>query len=207
MMQAREEILMKLEDALKEKKSLPDTSSFYPVFNNSEESDLLTFKNNIEFVSGNLRSFNDEKQLFINLKNLIAEKKWNRVFCLDPEFIGKLSGIGIQSHPDPDYSEIIDAGITGCEYLIAETGSVMVSSASPSGRKMFVFPDSHIIIAGINQLVSTLGEAYKKISDKYKNNFPSQITLITGPSRTADIEKTLVLGAHGPKEIYVFLLI
>ncbi|MBK8805566.1 MAG: LUD domain-containing protein [Bacteroidales bacterium] len=46
----------------------------------------------------------------------------------------------------------------------------------------------------------------EQISIKYKENFPSQITCITGQSRTADIEKTLILGAHGPKEIFVFLL-
>ena len=44
------------------------------------------------------------------------------------------------------------------------------------------------------------------IREKYKTRLPSQITLITGPSRTADIEKTLVLGAHGPKELHVFIL-
>ena len=41
---------------------------------------------------------------------------------------------------------------------------------------------------------------------KYPDNYPSMISLITGPSRTADIEKTLVMGAHGPKELYVFLI-
>ncbi|WP_217652622.1 LUD domain-containing protein [Tangfeifania diversioriginum] len=55
------------------------------------------------------------------------------------------------------------------------------------------------------QLVNSLGEAYSAISEKYGNHLPSQLLLITGPSRTANIEKTLTLGAHGPKGLHVFL--
>ena len=70
---------------------------------------------------------------------------------------------------------------------------------------MFVYPPVHIVIANKNQLVDYLEKAYSEIHEKYKNDLPSQITLITGPSRTADIEKTLVLGAHGPRELRVFM--
>jgi L-lactate dehydrogenase complex protein LldG len=100
----------------------------------------------------------------------------------------------------------VEVGITGCEFLIAHTGSALVSSAQKGGRQMFVYPPVHIIIASKNQLVDYLDKAYSGIRDKYKNDLPSQITLITGPSRTADIEKTLVLGAHGPRELRVFLV-
>ena len=71
---------------------------------------------------------------------------------------------------------------------------------------MFVYPPVHIVIARKNQLVGYLEEAYSGIHEKYNDNFPSQIALITGPSRTADIEKTLVLGAHGPRELRVFIV-
>jgi L-lactate dehydrogenase complex protein LldG len=61
-------------------------------------------------------------------------------------------------------------------------------------------------LAYSSQLVTDLKDGFKLIKDKYGNQLPSMITTITGPSRTADIEKTLVLGAHGPKELFVFLL-
>jgi L-lactate dehydrogenase complex protein LldG len=64
----------------------------------------------------------------------------------------------------------------------------------------------HIIIAYKQQLVDYLEKAYSGIRDKYQDDFPSHVALITGPSRTADIEKTLVLGAHGPRELRVFLV-
>ena len=81
----------------------------------------------------------------------------------------------------------------------------MVSAALQGGRQMSVYPPQHIVIAKKDQLVDYLHTAYDKIQEKYPDQLPSQITLITGPSRTADIEKTLVMGAHGPRELYVFL--
>ena len=64
----------------------------------------------------------------------------------------------------------------------------------------------HIIVASTDQLVYDLKEAFDSMKKKYRKGFPSMMGIITGPSRTADIEKTLVLGAHGPKELYLFLI-
>ncbi len=61
-------------------------------------------------------------------------------------------------------------------------------------------------MATTDQLVFDLSDGLRMLSDKYGKNMPSMVNIATGPSRTADIEKTLVLGAHGPKEVYVFLL-
>jgi len=71
---------------------------------------------------------------------------------------------------------------------------------------MFVFPESHIVVAYTSQVVSELQDALVEMRKRYRENFPSQMTVITGPSRTADIEKTLIMGAHGPRELYVFVI-
>ncbi len=71
---------------------------------------------------------------------------------------------------------------------------------------MFVFPETHIVIAKASHVVDELKDALNGMKTKYAGNFPSQITVITGPSRTADIEKTLVMGAHGPKALYVLMI-
>ena len=97
-------------------------------------------------------------------------------------------------------------GVTGCEFLIARLGSVMVSSGQMAGRRIFVYPDIHIVIAHASQLVPDLRDALVKLRKKYERRMPSMVTVITGPSRTADIEKTLVVGVHGPKEVYCFLV-
>lgn len=82
----------------------------------------------------------------------------------------------------------------------------MVSSAQAGGRRMFVYPDIHIVVAYTSQLVEDLSDALNAITEKYGKDLPSLVSVISGPSRTADIEKTLVMGAHGPRELYVFLI-
>ena len=82
----------------------------------------------------------------------------------------------------------------------------MVSNESAAGRRLSIFPHHHIVIARTSQLVLDLKDGFQLLKKKYGNQIPSMISNITGPSRTADIEKTLVLGAHGPKELFVFLI-
>ena len=81
-----------------------------------------------------------------------------------------------------------------------------MTSAQGSGRTVSVYAPIHICIAYTNQLVYDIKEGLQMMKDKYAGKLPSLITLATGPSRTADIEKTLVVGVHGPKEVYVFLI-
>ncbi len=97
-------------------------------------------------------------------------------------------------------------GITSCEALVARLGSVVVSSRQGSGRKLFPVPTSHIVLAYTSQLVPEMKDALSLIKNKYTDQIPSMIASLTGPSRTADIEKTLVSPAHGPRDIFVFLI-
>jgi len=100
----------------------------------------------------------------------------------------------------------IEVGISLCESLVARTGSVLVSAAQEYGRALPVYSPIHITVAFANQLVWDISDAFTLLNEKYKHNLPSLISLTTGPSRTADIEKTLVVGVHGPKEVYVFFV-
>ena len=99
-----------------------------------------------------------------------------------------------------------EAAITDCEYLIARTGTMVLSAAQPSGRALPVYTPVHLVIAYTHQLVFDLKDAINRLKDRYNGELPSAISFATGPSRTADIEKTLVVGVHGPKEVYVFLV-
>jgi L-lactate dehydrogenase complex protein LldG len=102
--------------------------------------------------------------------------------------------------------EACDAGVTTCEALVAQTGSVLVTSRDSGGRSLSVLPPHHIVIARRDQLVPDLSAAFALLSEKYGAHFPSMISFITGPSRTGDIERILVLGAHGPKKLTVLCL-
>lgn len=165
---------------------------------------LASFRDELEELRGEVFLEKDQGALIGKLSELIRKRQWKQIFCGDEFTFQKLSERGIPLiAPDDNLTEI-EVGISGCESLIALTGSVLVSSKSGAGRRMNVFPPVHIIIARRSQLVETIGEGFEMI-EKYYPEMPSQISLISGPSRTADIEKTLVMGAHGPKELIVFI--
>ena len=97
-------------------------------------------------------------------------------------------------------------GISECEVLVAQTGSVLVTTRSSGGRALSVLPPHHVVLARSAQLVAGLPDAFAHLRQRYGDHFPSMISFITGPSRTGDIERILVLGAHGPRQLTVFLL-
>lgn len=96
------------------------------------------------------------------------------------------------------------AGVTLAEALIARTGSVLVS-AGTGGRAASVLPPLHIVYAPISQLVSDLSDAFERVQSSDRVRDVSMLSLITGPSRTSDIEKMLVMGAHGPRRVAILL--
>jgi L-lactate dehydrogenase complex protein LldG len=97
-----------------------------------------------------------------------------------------------------------DLGVTGCDCLVAQTGSIIVSTLSAGGRAMSVLPPVHLVIARRDQIVADLASALTLLRQRYDKHWPSAISVITGPSRTADIEKILVMGAHGPKRLALY---
>lgn len=96
------------------------------------------------------------------------------------------------------------ATITQCEALVALTGSVLVSSAC-GGRGASVVAPVHIVVAGVNQIVPDLDSIFAQMRERGTAMNNSYVCLITGSSRTADIEKILVMGAHGPRRLIVVL--
>ncbi|MDU0371829.1 lactate utilization protein C [Hymenobacter endophyticus] len=136
------------------------------------------------------------------------ERELEHLYVWEPELKKLLhdGDIGFQGD-EADFIAQADAGLTTCEALIARTGSVLVSAATSSGRRLSIYPDQHLILARTSQVVTDIGDALELVQQKYgPDKLPSMVSLTTGPSRTADIEKTLVLGAHGPRSIVLFLL-
>jgi len=136
---------------------------------------------------------------------LFIRREWKALYCREEELKEQLQSAGFTAMTATDV-ESCDASITGCEYLVARTGSMVMSSAQQSGRTVSVYAPVHICIAYTDQLVYDVEEALFSLKEEYGQQLPSMITLATGPSRTADIEKTLVVGVHGPKEVFCFLV-
>jgi L-lactate utilization protein LutC len=102
-----------------------------------------------------------------------------------------------------EFSEF-EVGISCAEALVARTGSVFLRADRSGGRQLSVLPPVHVVVAHTGQLLSSLGDALSAFAPDAGNC--SFATFVTGPSRTADIEKILVLGAHGPKRLVVILV-
>lgn len=168
-------------------------------------SDLLqTFKTELETISGNVFLGNSGDELASTLKALLNERQIGSLYCLDSQLQALLNDKVKLSSSASEFHDM-QAAITRCECLVARTGSVVVSSAHESGRRLNVFPPVHVVWAQASQLVPFVDDALRVMTMRYKGQLPSQITLVTGASRTADIEKTLVMGAHGPKELIVLV--
>lgn len=176
------------------------------IYQKSEEPLEITFAQQLTKLNGKFIYCEDEKELAENIAGVIEENKWEQVFCFEKNAKDILKKSGITFSENEKDINHVNVGISFCEYLVARTGSVLITSKQSSGRRLPGFANYHFVIAYSSQLVYTIKEALTGIKKKYGNNFPSMIVNISGPSRTADIEKTLVQGAHGPKEIYVFLV-
>ena len=200
-------MLKKIRKALLEKRDNPypnleDT----PLYEENSEYLEVVFAEQLTAVSGHFLYCEDEIQFIENLLQLAEDKNLRKIYCWEPGLQKLLS-----TYEYPFYSTDTDflqaeVGITLCESLIARNGSIMVSNGNAAGRRLSIYPHIHIVLAYTSQLVLDLKDGFKLLKDKYGSDLPSMISNITGPSRTADIEKTLVLGAHGPKELYVFLI-
>lgn len=197
---ARENILGKIKKALANPVPLPfpaaekEDAVFHPPGDELE----VIFAEAFTQLQGRFVFCLNETEMISQVKQLIAAKDWTKIYCSESQWNDAFSNtIALES---------CDASITGCEYLVARTGTIVLSAAQESGRTVSVYAPVHICIAYTSQLVYDVKDALEKLKEKYGNNIPSFITFASGPSRTADIEKTLVTGVHGPKEVYLFLV-
>jgi len=205
---SRERVLKQIRTALIQRSliEMKDVDNESEIFSTSEDPLEVQFAQNFSEINGQFVFCESENEFVENIALVAKEGKWENVFCKEPQLKEFLNLAAIPfSYKEQDFLTT-NIGLTFCECLVSRTGSVVISSKQASGRRLLVFPNIHIVVAYSSQLVNDLKDALKFIRKKYNNHLPSMITTISGPSRTADIEKTLVQGAHGPKEIYVFLI-
>lgn len=204
---AKEKMLKSIRQALLQKRDNPHPDfEDSQLYKDEEEGLDITFAREFTNVSGKFVYCDGEIAVIENLIALVEELEVSKIYAWEPSVQELLKTYGFPFlTTDRDFSSA-EVGITTCEALIARNGSIMVSSANAGGRRLSIYPPVHIVFAQASQLVMDIRHALKAIQDKYGQNLPSMLTTITGPSRTADIEKMLVLGAHGPKELYVFLI-
>ncbi len=140
---------------------------------------------------------------FLKERAITNIKSWeeNPEF-LPPGILEAIQGAGIQVSYTPDAHA--QAGLTGAVAAAAETGSVLVQSGPGRPLTASLLPEIHLVVLNESQIKASVAEVLNVV--KTANPPPAALALISGPSRTADIEMTLTIGVHGPREIHVFCI-
>ncbi len=205
---AKENILKRVRHALSQPVQLPfpQAEGNQSVFRGSDERLEILFGENFSRLLGRFVFCTGHEELAANLRTLGENQQWKHIYCRELGLITALEPFGLPLLNASASMEDADAGLTSCEALVARTGSVMMSSGQPSGRTVGIFPPVHLVVAYLDQVVFDIRDALKKVREKYGETPPSMVSFQSGPSRTSDIEKKSVVGVHGPKEVYVFLV-
>jgi len=203
----REKVLKRIRNALINKTELNaeqlnvEVAAFKPF----EQAIPFEFGKNFTDAGGFFYYSENRQELKIAINTLLNEKGYMSVYCSNDE-LSSLVNTGVTAVLT-DLADLPATPVvmTECEYLCARTGSILLSSFLSCGRRGIATNDALVVVAKINQILPDIQDAILAITEKYTEEFPSQLTFVTGPSRTADIEKQIVMGAHGSKEVYVFL--
>jgi L-lactate dehydrogenase complex protein LldG len=186
--------------------------AWLPAVGASLDEQITLFAQNAAQLKADFREVNSLDEAARQLAALAGENKWKRIASHRHPLASAIAEkLGLNCLlTDAGYAptdlESCDAAVTGCDALVAQTGSVLVTNPSAGGRALSVLPPHHIVIARRGQVVPDLASALQLVRKLYAPNWPSFLSFITGPSRTGDIERILVLGAHGPKKLTIFLL-
>lgn len=197
---SRENILKRIRQALSYPVPLPFPSSegSSPIFQPPADELEVIFAEEFIKLQGKFSFCLSEAEVHQQLTALIQAKEWLKIYCTEDKWNEAFSNtINLAG---------CDAAITSCELLVARTGTIVMSAAQQSGRTVSAYAPIHVCVAYTNQLVYDIKDALELLREKYDGTIPSFITFASGPSRTADIEKTLVTGVHGPGEVYLFLV-
>jgi L-lactate dehydrogenase complex protein LldG len=202
---AKENILKRIREALSNPVPLPfpHSEGNSDVFVNNDEDHLVLFAQEFTKLQGKFSFCTNEVDLQEQLATLIGEKNWTKIYSVEHKWSEILNNISVPNYTDLPSCEV---SITSCESLVARTGTMVLGSAQANGRTASVYAPIHICIAYTSQVVYDVKDALIALKEKYGDGFPSFVTFASGPSRTADIEKTLVTGVHGPKEVFCFLV-
>jgi L-lactate dehydrogenase complex protein LldG len=180
-----------------------------PLVGESFDEQLALFAKNAAELKADFQLFDSAEALRTSLARLSATEKWQHIAShsgsLADAVCAAISLPLLRTDRPYDVNDLerCDAGISECDALVAQTGSVLVTNRSAGGRALSVLPPHHIVLARREQLIADLPAAFELLKQKYAANYPSMISFITGPSRTGDIERILVLGAHGPKKLTI----
>jgi L-lactate dehydrogenase complex protein LldG len=169
------------------------------------------FRQALEAVGGRCPVVRDEAEAAQAVQLIIEQKEARRIAVSDSPLVQRVierveSNAVLLKNASASALFDCDVGVTGAQWAVAETGTLVLESDQERHRLSSLVPPAHIAIIEADQIRQTLGEVLQAINDKGPDGLSRTITFVTGPSRTSDIELTLAIGVHGPAEIYVIII-
>jgi len=208
-MNSRERILTRIHEALQTPIETPIAkpsmarNPFKPL---ADEPLEVCFAQQLQLNGGDFFFCQNLEAFLLLLKKWLAYKNVAYLSAEEPYLQALLQIVGIDYEIDEANWEQIEATVVLAEALVAETGSILISSKRASGRKWLTFPPIQVVVAFTSQLVDTLENTLNTYQQKNEQIFPSMLSLITAPSQTNTLDSTRVVGAQGAKELVVFLI-
>jgi len=217
-MSARDRILAKLKAAPNLPKPEPDVAAWFaghrPVESTAEK--IARFRKHIEFAHAEVHPVTPATWL-AKLREVLAARQIDKLLVAEgtPHGDAVLDELPRQGVECPTYDLPIEAwktemfrdtpaGLTAARAAIAETGTLILWPDAKEPRLMSLVPPVHVVLLDSTRIYNTFYEATQ--AEGWKDGLPTNALLISGPSKTADIQVTLAYGAHGPKELIVLLM-
>jgi L-lactate dehydrogenase complex protein LldG len=176
-----------------------------------EASPVERFRQALEAVAGRCVVVRDVAEAAEAVREILEAKRARRVAVSDSELVGRVLA---RVNTDAELVERAaaadlfhcDVGLTGAQWAVAETGTLVLEAESERHRLVSLVPPVHVAVVGAGSVRQTLAEVLGSLGGRGRDRLSRTVTFVTGPSRTSDIELTLAIGVHGPGELYVVII-
>lgn len=166
---------------------------------------VAAFSAKVLSLSSTLECIRDRDEVPDSVARYLADHTLGRALLCWPEFLDLewlAARLSVAARP-PELDDAV--GVTGAFCGIAETGSLMLLSGAATPAATSLLPETHISVLSRRRIVPTLEDAWDLLRSE-RGILPRAVNFVSGPSRTADIEQTITLGAHGPARVHILLL-
>ena len=204
---AKERMLKSVRDALIERapspfRELDFETSVYHDFKNGLD---IEFAENFIRNGGKFVYCESIQDTVDSLRFFTQQENWDKIYCAEETLQRLLMHAGLPFTNNPNELIVRKVGMMTCDFLIARTGSIMFSSQSLSGRRIFSVLDTQIVVATVEQIQPDLQSAFKLIKDKFTVKMPSMFSIVNGLSKVEDIDGDVQQG-FGSKQFFLFLI-
>lgn len=190
--------------ALDRRRGATDTEPLLPQLPSARLAEV--FRAGLEKVSGSMSELADLASLPGAVASYLAERGLPPEAAVAPS-LGTLDWVaaGVETRIGPTRGKDL-VGVSLAWRGAAENGSLVLLSGADNPTSLNFLPDHHLVALRSTDLVPHLEQVWAALRERGEGGWPRTVNVITGPSRTADIEQTIQLGAHGPRSLHVFLV-